>query len=87
MPHPSRSGMSASGDLDGGSTAWSNTARARWVLCPVPKQMAPTNQTRTERILTRRKANYASVGRIPSSSGGQNGVLVPASAPNGDFRL
>ena len=76
--HPSRSGMSATGDMDGGSTAWSNTVRSRWSLAR-PKQEDGDAVDPNERILTRRKANYAAIGdtiRLKWS----NGVLVPFTA-------
>jgi RecA-family ATPase len=75
--HPSRSGMSQTGDLDGGSTAWSNSARSRWSLVR-PKGDDDGQPDTNERILTRRKANYASIGdeiRLRWA----DGVLVPAS--------
>ena len=56
--HPSRSGMSASGDMDGGSTAWSNTARSRWALTrPDAEDGAAPDENL--RVLSRRKSNYA----------------------------
>ncbi len=79
--HPSRSGLSQTGDLDGGSTAWSNTARSRWSLSRSKAEgdeQADTN----ERLLTRRKANYASIGDTIKLRW-HNGVLVPTSAPTG----
>jgi RecA-family ATPase len=79
--HPSRAGLSQTGDLDGGSTAWSNTARSRWSLSRSKAEgdeQADTN----ERLLTRRKANYASIGDTIKLRW-QNGVLVPISAPIG----
>lgn len=79
--HPSRAGLSQTGDLDGGSTAWSNTARSRWSLAR-PKAEADEQADTSERILTRRKANYASVGDTIKLRW-QNGVLVPTSAPTG----
>ena len=69
--HPSRTGLSTSGDLDGGSTAWSNTARSRWSLAR-PKADCDTPADTDMRVLTRRKANYASIGaelRVQWSSG------------------
>jgi RecA-family ATPase len=79
--HPSRAGMGRDGDLDGGSTAWSNTARARWSLARA-KGEGDDRPDADERILTRRKANYASIGdtiRLRWS----NGVLVPVERPSG----
>jgi RecA-family ATPase len=51
--HPSRSGMSATGDLDGGSTAWSNSARSRWSLSR-PKGDDEQPGDADERLLQRR---------------------------------
>ena len=76
--HPSRSGI-ASGALDGGSTAWSNSVRSRWSLArPDSDGDSDTN----ERILTRRKANYASIGDTIKLRW-QNGVLLPVTALTG----
>ena len=58
--HPSRSGM-ASGNLDGGSTGWSNSVRSRWSLAR-PVADGDAEPDINGRILTRRKANYASIG-------------------------
>lgn len=74
--HPSRAGMNT-GTLDGGSTAWSNTVRSRWSLAR-PESEDGTLDT-PERVLTRRKANYASIGdaiRLRWTAG----ALVPANA-------
>jgi RecA-family ATPase len=79
--HPSRSGMSATGDMDGGSTGWSNSARSRWSLSR-PKGEDGEPADTDERLLTRRKANYASIGDTIKLRW-QNGVLVPAYAPVG----
>jgi RecA-family ATPase len=73
--HPSRSGLSATGDLDGGSTAWSNSVRSRWSLAR-PKTEDGREQDTDERILTRRKANYAQIGEEIALRW-QKGVLVP----------
>jgi RecA-family ATPase len=78
--HPSRSGMSATGDLDGGSTAWSNTVRSRWSLTRPKDDDAPADTD--ERILTRRKANYAAKG-VDIEMRWQRGVLVPMQAIGG----
>ena len=59
--HPSRSGMSASGNLDGGSTGWSNSARSRWSLTRPDAEEGSTVEEDL-RILTRRKSNHASIG-------------------------
>lgn len=53
--HPSRSGM-ASGDGDGGSTAWSNSFRSRLYLSMPEGDDVPSDD---ERVLSRKKANYA----------------------------
>jgi RecA-family ATPase len=55
--HPSRSGMS-SGSGDGGSTGWSNSFRSRlYMSLPETEDGAPVPDD--ERILSRKKANYA----------------------------
>jgi RecA-family ATPase len=79
--HPSRNGLSATGDLDGGSTAWSNTARSRWSL-ERPKAEGGIDADNDERVLTRRKANYASLGATIRLRW-CNGVLVPLDRPTG----
>lgn len=79
--HPSRAGLGSGGDLDGGSTAWSNSARSRWSLVRSKGSEDELRDT-NERILTRRKANYASIGdniRLKWA----NGVLVPAHSDGG----
>jgi hypothetical protein len=86
--HPSRAGLAAGGDQDGGSTAWNNSARSRWAI---------TRQTDTDgppdpdaRLLSRRKSNYASTGAtIPLRW--CDGVLMttaarPSDAPAEDRR-
>jgi RecA-family ATPase len=55
LAHPSRAGI-ASGNLDGGSTGWSNSCRSRLTLAR-PKGDDDDDQDR--RILARKKANYA----------------------------
>jgi len=75
--HPSRTGLQ-SGNIDGGSTAWSNSVRSRWSLARADGDDADPN----ERILTRRKANYASTGDTLRIRW-QNGVLVPVHQPTG----
>jgi RecA-family ATPase len=57
--HPSRSGL-ASGNLDGGSTAWSNTFRSRWSFARPDGDDVPADTP--DRLLVRRKANYARIG-------------------------
>lgn len=76
--HPSRSGLGKGGDMDGGSTAWSNTARSRWSLSR-PKAEDDEQEDTSERILTRRKANYASIGDTIKARW-QDGLLVPTQA-------
>lgn len=72
--HPSRSGM-ASGSGDGGSTAWSNTARSRLSLTrPAPDGGAEPDAN--ERLLTRKKANYAAAGDAIALRW-TSGVLAP----------
>jgi len=89
--HPSRSGI-GTGNLDGGSTAWNNSVRSRWSLAR-PNTEGGERPAQDERILTRRKANYAGVGDtinlrwvdgalIPmvSSAGGVSGAVYRMSA-------
>jgi len=79
--HPSRSGMSSTGDLDGGSTAWSNTARSRWSLTrPMAEEGAEPDPN--ARILTRRKANYSSIGETINLRW-QAGALVAQNVATG----
>jgi RecA-family ATPase len=59
--HPSRDGLKT-GNLDGGSTAWSNSVRSRWSLARPGQDDTAEQQDTAERVLTRRKANYASTG-------------------------
>ena len=59
--HPSRSGMGQNGDMDGGSTAWSNTARSRWALVR-PQGEDGDAGNESVRQLFRCKANYSSIG-------------------------
>lgn len=73
--HPSRSGMSATGDVDGGSTAWSNTARSRWSLTRPPAEDGAEPDVNA-RVLTRRKANYSSIGETIALRW-HKGALVP----------
>ncbi len=58
--HPSRSGLS-SGEGDGGSTAWSNTARSRLFFAR-PEDEDGAKPDENARILSRKKANYAALG-------------------------
>ena len=57
--HPSRSGL-ASGEGDGGSTGWSNSFRSRLSLERPKGEDKDTPPDPDERLLVRRKANYAS---------------------------
>ena len=59
--HPSREGIKK-GNLDGGSTAWNNSVRSRWSLARPANADAAALSDNGERVLTRRKANYASIG-------------------------
>ena len=79
--HPSRTGLSATGDMDGGSTAWSNTARSRWSLAR-PKSDGDDQADVDERVLCRRKANYASIGDTERLRW-TGGVLVPVTRLSG----
>ena len=77
--HPSRTGMGSAGDQDGGSTAWSNTARSRWSLAR-PKADEEGDTDPDARVLTRRKSNYARIGDTIRLRW-QRGVLIPVDAP------
>ena len=79
--HPSRSGMSDKGDMDGGSTAWSNTVRCRWSL-ERPKAVDGETADPHARILTRRKSNYSAVGETMKLTW-SGGALLQAVRPNG----
>ena len=72
--HPSRTGLT-SGDLDGGSTGWSNSARSRWSLARPKGDDVPLDTP--DRVLTRRKSNYASIGEEIRLRW-QSGVFVAA---------
>jgi hypothetical protein len=79
--HPSRSGMRPEGDMDGGSTAWSNTVRSRWSL----ERPKPANNETPDphaRVLTRRKANYAGIGETLKLTYSR-GALEAAARPTG----
>ena len=71
--HPSRSGLK--GDMDGGSTGWSNSVRSRWSLERPGAEDKNTPDADT-RVLTRRKANYAQIGEVIRLTWRQ-GLLVP----------
>lgn len=70
--HPSRAGMST-GTMDGGSTGWSNTVRSRLSLT---RPSGDDAQDGNERILTKHKANYSSIGDTIRLRW-VGGVLVP----------
>lgn len=75
LAHPSVAGMS-SGAGTGGSTAWNNAVRSRWYL------NRPEGGLDEQRVLTRKKANYAKAGdneRIDLVW--EHGVLALASSP------
>ena len=81
--HPSREGLK-SGDIDGGSTAWNNSVRSRWSLTRPTNANAAALSDNAERVLTRRKANYASTGdtiRIRWV----NGAFAPITPDGGIF--
>ncbi len=80
--HPSRSGLST-GNLDGGSTAWSNSVRSRWSLArPAAEDGAEPDAD--ARVLTKRKANYAAIGDHIQLRW-DAGVLVPLQGAAGGF--
>jgi RecA-family ATPase len=77
--HPSHAGLS-NGNMDGGSTAWNNSVRSRWSLSrPVADKDDPDPPDTNERILERRKANYAKIGDTINLRW-RNGVLLPTEA-------
>ena len=77
LAHPSRAGL-ASGAIDGGSTAWHNSVRARWTLAPeAGEDGAPSDGL----ILSRPKANYAPGTDATIRLRWAGGVLSPADAP------
>jgi len=75
--HPSKDGL-RTGNIDGGSTAWNNSVRSRWSL----ERAGGDDADENERILTRRKANYAATGTTLRVRW-RNGVLVPVEAVTG----
>ena len=75
--HPSKDGLKT-GNIDGGSTAWSNSVRSRWSLERAPDQDGDDY----ERILTRRKANYAATGTAIRVRW-HRGVLLPVERATG----
>jgi RecA-family ATPase len=60
LAHPSRSGL-ATGEGDGGNTAWNASVRSRLYLAR-PKSDGDESPDDNRRILTRKKANYAGRG-------------------------
>ena len=78
--HPSKSGMAAGGSMDSGSTGWSNSSRSRWSLERPTDDEGRVDIHSNERILTRRKANYASIGDIIKLRW-EVGALLPLGAP------
>ncbi len=54
--HPSRSGINR-GDPDGGSTAWTGSARARWTLSKARGELGAVDPA--ERVLALPKSNYS----------------------------
>ena len=60
LAHPSRAGL-ASGEGDGGNTAWNASVRSRLYLSR-PKADSDDQPDDNRRILTRKKANYAGRG-------------------------
>jgi RecA-family ATPase len=77
--HPSRSGL-ATGEGDGGSTAWSNSVRSRLFFARLDGDDAEAQPD--ARILSRKKANYAARGDKIKLTW-RNGVFVPEGAPAG----
>lgn len=60
--HPSKSGI-ASGEGDGGNTAWNNSVRSRlYMERPKEPGEGETDPDSSERILSRKKSNYAAKG-------------------------
>jgi RecA-family ATPase len=78
--HPSRSGL-ASGEGDGGNTAWSNSVRSRLYLA---RAGGDDERERDDNActLTRKKSNYAGRGDEIKLTW-RNGVFVPEGAPAG----
>ncbi|WP_286840167.1 AAA family ATPase [Acidiphilium sp. 34-64-41] len=76
--HPSRAGL-ASGSLDGGSTAWSNSMRSRWTIARIKGDDGTDSG---ERLLSRAKANYAPDGGTIRLRW-ESGALVPVARPSG----
>ena len=72
--HPSREGL-RTGNLDGGSTQWNNSFRSRLTFGRVKAESGEQPDS-DERILARRKANYASID-VEIKMRWVNGVFVP----------
>ena len=81
--HPSRTGLST-GNIDGGSTGWNNSARSRWSLQRPVDEEGKEILDSPDRILTRRKANYATVGDIIRLRW-VDGVIVPTETGASSF--
>ena len=80
--HPSLQGLS-SGTGTSGSTAWSNTVRSRLYLSR-PKDDDDQATEDDQRILSRKKANYAGIGDKLDITW-NDGVLVAEEQPQGVF--
>lgn len=78
--HPSLSGLSSGSGMSG-STSWNNACRSRLYLHRPDKDVAADE---TERILTRKKANYAGAGDSLTLNW-RDGVLVANPPPDGVF--
>jgi RecA-family ATPase len=77
LAHPSRAGIN-SGTGDSGSTQWSNAFRSRLYLSR-PEIPADKPQDGNARLLTRKKANYATINDEIKMRW-CNGVIIPDSA-------
>lgn len=73
--HPSRSGLN-SGEGDSGSTGWSNAFRSRAYLNRPKGEKDDEPVDTDDRLLTRKKANFASIGDTVKLRW-KNGVIVP----------
>ena len=80
LVHPSRAGL-ATGEGDGGSTAWNASVRSRLYLSRV-KPEAEGEADDDRRTLSRRKANYSAIGDdVPLVW--RDGYFVPERGPVG----
>ncbi len=70
--HPSKSGQQTGGDMDSGSTAWNASVRSRLSLTRPDGEARDT----PDRVLTRRKSNYAAAGEEIRLQWA-NGVFAP----------